>query len=341
MTNEELNAPIEQIDANGTGTIPNPEPIDEKDDLRDFIAKQFADKPATPEGGSVPRDESGKFAKAEGAEASDTPAPITDADEPQGKPEEQSRALEAPKGWSADAKAKWATLDPSIQAEVMRREQDMDNGGRQWSDEKRTYEQTLAPLADFGQKYGLDKGTALNRLLEWQRALEENPRDAILQLAQASGVDLANPSNPQQPQGRPDPYVAQLHQTVSQIQQTLTAREEQEIKSQIDAFKSAPGHDYFDKVRGQMGVLMNANPSLTMEEAYQDAIWANKDVRAELLKQQSATADQKGKEAAQAAKSKAAAGVRGSGPTGAAPAAKKDYGDDTRALVADAYYGRL
>ncbi len=337
MTIENLDGPllngVESVIPEATGTIP--QPVDEKEELRSFIAKQFE-----PKGDNTPlRNEQGKFTKAEGAEASDTPAPIPDAGESQGKVEERSTALEPPKGWSADAKAKWAVLDPSIQAEVMKREQDMDNGGRQWSEQRKSYDEMLTPVRSLAERSGVNEREAITRLVEASEWLERDPAGFIEAYAQHYGINLGN--NPtQQTQGRPDPVLSQVTQELSQIKQTLSKREEAEVQSQIQSFASAPGHEHFEKVRLDMGKLITADPSLSMDDAYERAIWANKDIRTELIKQQQASA-QKQTDAAQVAKAKnAAASPKGSGPSASPPIPKKDYGDDTRKLVEDLYYGR-
>lgn len=317
---------------------------DVRADVMAAIEKLKTPEPAAAEGDDTsqqdrPRNERGQFIKtdeqppAQQQEAAPVET-VTDADTPQDKPQEPSPAAAAPKGWSADAKAKWATLDPSIQAEVWKREQDMDNGGRQWSDEKRAYEQTLAPLGDFAGRYGLDHQGALTRLLEWQSALEQDAPQAILQLAQISGVDLrALLTNQQQPsQSQPvvyDPRLDPLAATVSELQTT-------HINNQIEAFRAAPGHEHFDKVRVQMGQMMERDPSLTLEQAYEHAVWLSPDVRSELIAKQIQPTQQKAKDQQQVQKAKQAASPKGSGPTGNAPVPKPEFSSVREAVVAAA-----
>lgn len=277
-----------------------------------------------------PRNERGQFIKADGAVEQPEAEPVTDADPPQDTQEQVSEPVAAPKGWSADAKAKWATLDPSIQAEVLKRESDMDNGGRQWSEEKRSYEQALAPLDGFAQRYQLDRSGALTRLLDWQQALEQDPHGAILQLAQLSGVDLNQPYQQQQSQPAPyDPRFDGIAATVNELQQT-------HINAEIDRFKAAQGHEHFDQVRVKMGELMERDPKLSMEQAYDQAIWLDPSIRAELIKAQAQPLQQKAKEQQQVQKSKAAASPKGSGPSGEAPRPKGEYNSVREATLAAA-----
>lgn len=278
-----------------------------------------------------PRNERGQFIKADDAPVEAAPAePVTDAVEPQDTPPEPSPANEAPKGLSADIRAKWQTLDPSIQAEFRRRDEAAENGARQWIEKERTYEQAFAPLDGFAERYNLDRSGALTRLLDWQAALERDPHGAILQLAQISGVDLNQPY--QQPQSQPvthDPRLDGIVATVSELQQT-------HIAAEIDRFKASPGHEHFDQVRVQMGKLMEHDPKLTMDQAYEQAIWLDPTVRAQLIQAQAQPAQQRAKDQQQVQKSRAAASPKGSGPTGDAPRPKPEYDTVREAVVAAA-----
>lgn len=324
VTAEQINgiSPASQLQ---NSTIP--EPV-ERDSVRDDVlaaieklsnpaekpvAAADADDQATSPDRS--RNERGQFIKPEDTQA----APVTDAGEPQDTPQQPSQANEAPKGLSADIRAKWATLDPSIQAEFRRRDEAAENGARQWSEEKRSYEQAIAPLKDFSTKYGIDDRTALTRLLDWQVALEKNPRDAILQLAKLSGIDFSNPTQQTQSQAvSHDPRLDAIVPVVSQFQDYIT-------NTQIDQFRNASGHEHFDAVRVKMGQLIERDNSLTLQQAYDQAIWLDEGVRGQLIAAQVTPTQQKAKEQQQAEKSrKAAAGPRGSGPSGDAPKPKRD-----------------
>ncbi len=328
-------------------TIPDPERDDVRADVvaayEKEVAKITGESPEAAAEGEVqssperPRNERGQFIKADGSVDTDqTARTVTDAGEQQGKFQEPSQANEAPKGLSADMRAKWQTLDPSVQAEFVRREQAIDNGGRQWSEEKRSYEQQLAPLGEFAQRYQIDNGTALTRLLDWQRALEQDPRSAIIQLAQLSGIDLNNPN--QQPQSQPIQYDPRLDSVLPTIQQ-LEARY---IQSQIDSFKASPGHDHFDSVSVKMGELMGAFPNKYpetpqgMESAYQDALYLVPEVRESVIQARVTPAQQQASNQAQISKSRAAASPKGSGPTGNVSKPKVEYDTVREAVVASA-----
>lgn len=270
------------------------------------------------------RDESGRFAKAESAETGEPAKEVPDADPLQDKPEPQSPAVEPPKGWSADAKAKWSSLDPSIQAEIAKREQDMDTGGQRWSEEKRRYEETIAPMRSFAQANGINEQEAITRFLNADQFLARDPVNAIKWLAESYGVDLENMTASPRPQV--DPRVMQLQQELSSIKETLTQREVQEVQSQIDSFAKAPGHEHFEEAKPLMGHLINSGQATDLQDAYDKATWAIPAIREKLLAAQTAEAQAKARNQSQVDKAKRGAiSVSGSPATGAAPSSKREF----------------
>lgn len=240
------------------------------------------------------RDEGGRFVAMPVEQAKAAPEQITDADPAQAKVE-ASPAISMPKTWSADAKAEWSNLSPAVQQAVLKREQEMDSGGRQWSEQRATYEQALAPLSDFAQRYQIDPPQALNRLLEWQGALETDPANAIIQLARVSGVDLVALVNgspqpqAQQQQFNPDLIYNGVNQLIAQ--QFQKRDEDQAVNSQIQSFASerdAAGqlkHPHFDNkaVKERMGALLEKGLAADLDDAYQQSIWAMSDIRSSLM----------------------------------------------------------
>lgn len=283
------------------------------------------------------RNERGQFlSKPEGAEPSDTEPKNTDETHVTVTEEAPSNALTPPKTWSADEKALWSTLDPALQKAITRRDAEIDNGGRQWSEQKRSYDEVLTPVRTLAQRNGVNEREAINRLVEASDWLERDPKDFLTKYAQHYGISFnANEQQSTRPQTQPDPAIAQLHQTVSQLQNDWDQRQAQEVRSVIQDFASSPGHEHFDTVKVDMGRLMQIDPSLSLDDAYDRAIWANKDVRAGLLAAQAAKPNQVEKDRQQTARAKASAvSPRGSGPTGTVAAPKKEYDTVRDAVVA-------
>lgn len=270
------------------------------------------------------RNERGQFSQKADAQLADA-KPVSDTDPNEGKVQQPSNAVEAPTSWSADAKAKWSSLDPSIQAEIAKREKDMNDGGQKWSEEKRRYEETLAPVREVAKRNGVDEKEGLNRLLAANDYLERDPAGAIQWLAQAYGVDLKNLEASPTARPQADPMVTQLHQELSTIKSTLQEREQKELLGVIEQFKAAPGREHFEDVKTFMGKLLETGQASTLEEAYETAIWATPSVREKLIAAQTAAVQPRKDQAHLDKAKKGAISVNGSPVANAAPAQKRDF----------------
>lgn len=277
-----------------------------------------------------PRNERGQFIKADGTVDTEAEAARTasDTDPAPDKLEQPSTAVEPPKSWSADVKAEWSKLPPAVQQAVIKRENEINEGGRRWSEEKRQYDEVLSPVRGLAQQHGVDERETINRLLSANEWLERDPKGALTAFAKAYGVDFSAPSNSNAPQPQADPRIAELHQEVSGLKSTLQQREIAEAKSAIDAFASSPGHDHFDIVKEKMGQLIASGQANDLNDAYDKAIWLEPSIRSQLIAAQTASEAAQRRAAEKAAADKARAGalsLSGSPVGGPAPQAQPEY----------------
>ena len=279
------------------------------------------------------RDEGGKFTKAEGADAPAAEADDTvpDADPAQDKDDAAPAAIDPPKSWSADEKAEWSKLSPAAQRAVLRRETEIDDAGRRWSEEKRSYVETLTPLREAAQRAGIDPREGLNRLLAANAMLEADPGTGIRRLAQMYGIDLS--SNPTTQQARPqaDPTVVALQQKLSSIEAAMAERDRSTAMSEIEAFKASPGREHFDTLKQSMGQLIASGAAKDLADAYDKAAWADPTIREKLIsaREAKAVADKRAKEKEIADKAKRGAiSANGSRAPGAVSAPGKTLSVD-------------
>lgn len=269
------------------------------------------------------RNERGQFTQKAGDEPAET---VSDADPSKANVEQPSKVVDAPAGWSADAKAEFGKLSPVVQAAVLKRESEINEGGSRWSEEKKGYEETLTPLRAVAQKHGLDEKTGLKRLLIAQDYLERDPANAIAWLANAYGVNLSNDPSNQSQRPQADPMFARLSQEVSSLKSSLEQREQAEVNTTLQSFASAPGHEHFEAVKVKMGHLINAGQANDLQDAYDQAVWANPDTRKALLAAQTAEAAKNGRDKATVEKARRGAiSVNGSPSSTAAQQPKRDY----------------
>lgn len=269
--------------------------------------------------------------------------------------------IEAPQHWSAEDRETFASLDKSGQKFLLRRHKDMEADYTRRAQEVAEVRKALDPYRSFLESNGISDGDAIRRLVNAQQTLERDPvnatawlanqyvqdpndaRTLITALAQRHGIDLGLDFDSEE---QANPEVQNLRQELNQIRQSLTQREQSEqqaaqqsVQQQIASFRDAkdeqgnPKHPHFDKVRAHMGSLMSSGAAQDMDSAYEQAVWAVPELRADLLKaqteQQKKQSEVDKRKRAAAAKKKALPASKGSGTQ--AKAEPKSLSDDLNA----------
>ena len=234
------------------------------------------------EGDGRARDEHGRFAP-----KVDNKPEVTQAAPAQG--EEPERTILPPRSWTAAAKAKFATLDPDVQQEVLRREREIDDGKAQWDSKAEHYNRLTKlyePIRDRLTLNGLTEEAYTAALIRADEMLRQNPQAAMQQLAQLYGFQLPG-GQQMQPQAQVDPVMANLQQQVQQLTQFITGqqsareqRERAEMTTEIQAFAADPRHVYFENVRPTMVKMLESGLAADLADAYDKACYADPEVRA-------------------------------------------------------------
>lgn len=281
------------------------------------------------------RDDVGKFvpkqASAEKPAAAKEIAPESDlakATSPASEAPQASKPVGPPPGWSAASKEFYNSLPPDhpIRQDVAKREEEVSNGFKSYSEKTKQYdalEQVLAPSRTRYQQFGAQNDAeAISRLIQWEGSFA-NPQtrmDAFTRLAQTYGVDLSqfarqSPAPSDGGQEVPDHLrpvldeVGQLRQQISGFVSAQQQEQSRQVATAIEAFaKDTEKHPHFDKVRMAMGQIMSAGlvAQDDLEGAYQKAVWADDGLREQSLREQDAKRqaefEAKQKEAAQKAR---------------------------------------
>jgi hypothetical protein len=355
-----------------------------EDDLRSMLETQFNGADNGPEvvsgeppeevAGDIPaeteeqkadrlRDERGRFAKgdasvkAEDVKPEKAVSPSTD-DPTKASAAQPSNAADAPPvGWTADAKAEWSTLSPALKAAVIKRETEIATGGRQWSEEKRRYEEIVSPVRQRAARLGISEQEGIQRLVAANDMLDRNPVQAIRWLAQSYGIDIASltasgkadDSNSEQSPDLRALVRQELAPFLEPIQQRFVSedqRQQQATTALVEDFAASPGHEHFNAVSEDiMAILPHvkaANPTWSsqqvLQESYDRAVYANPSTRNVLIAARDQDAEAKRQEAARkkaASARTAASSVTGSPSGSPAPAAK----DSIRAEIEAAFAG--
>ena len=361
MADEVLDAPVGVAEP-----VVAPE-VQEQPSLRDTIAAAVAkqreptkeeaapksEEPAKSEAkpdGERARDESGRFAKTEAKAETAQPEPIGKVeDQPHDPAKAADEALRPPTSWSPTAKAAFNELPQPVKDAISKREQEVNNGFAKLADYK-----PLDQWIDLAKQSGTDLNTALQNYRSIELRLEQDFVGGIAHLAQRQNVhpvQLAQAIlsrfgvSPQNGEAASQ----QAHQTaqvdLSPIQEELRAlrdhisqQEMATVNSEIERFASdAKQHPYFANVKADMGRLIETGQAQNLDDAYDMACWANKEIRALLIKQQAMPQSAKAEDAVQRAKAadKATGGAPAAGFSPAAPkvAAGASIRDTIRAAV--------
>lgn len=259
------------------------------------------------------RDERGRFTSA--APAQEQQATTEPAADP---------GPERPEGWS---EGEWSGLSPEVRAAVARRESDLRAALKQYeqdASEVKTYRDAIQPYASRIAAHDLTPAEAIAQLFEWERGVREEPATAFRKLAQVVGFDLstlaATGDQSQATSQFRDPRVDDLLRREAAKEERERASEQARLDAEIKAFREDARYPHFDAVRKAMGYLMASDPSLSLADAYDRAVWADPKLRGELTAAQRKAEDEARRkaEADKAAKAKAAAvGVRDSASSGA------------------------
>lgn len=287
--------------------------------------------------GDRPRGPDGKF-------VAKTDAPITDRVEPTAPAVPATEPSGAPASWSAEEKALWPTLTPAAQAAITRREKAALDGFSQKSAELKRYEALEGVIGPrrmaLSAQYG-DEAKAVQTLFALSDYAAQDPIGFLRYYAQQRGVDLASlvgTPSAQQEQVSADPTVAALQQKLAGFEQYIQQQQTQqtqalqaEVTTTMSKFQADPKNKHFEAVRYKMGALIQNGLAKDIQDAYDQAVFADPTTRALVLQEQRAGEDAKAAEARakQVADAKriAETNVATTGALGASPTKQKSWED--------------
>lgn len=317
------------------------------------------------------RDEHGRFAKTEGekpakmkaetepkpngkaAEIPKPPAPVT-SQTPAPEPGPTSLAMKAPQAWKPQAREEWAKVPASVQAEVQRREREVDAALKESAEARKSWaqmQQTIAPYAPILQAEGLHPVSAINDALQFATAMRTAPpghkAQMLATLVRTFGVpidalDAALAGQPV-PEGAGAPPPQMQQQNVAQlVQQQISAMAEraaqERARHELESFTSTAEFMDHEPFKRFVGLVLEDAASrgvaMTLRQAYDYAVGVHPDTAPVVRQREEAkrAATQNG--ATQRAKI-AASSVKSS-PPGIAPRATKSNPKDPAADIEEA-----
>ena len=249
--------------------------------------------------GEEGRDAGGKEPSAEG-QAAKVPASTSTAVEPTPpaqteKTAENSSAVQAvgaPETWTKEAIVKWATIDPTVQQEILKREQDIFKGIEEYKGRAEVgdkYSQVVAPYKPILDQEGIDPVQMFQNFTSNHYLLSRGTPEQKTQLGalmvQSYGLDLVAIARHLDAAGtykQPNPEIQSLQAKINELeksQQTFSAREQEAAQSrvmqEVNDFAKDPAHPYFDEVVDDIVKFISSGVSTTLQDAYDKAVYAN------------------------------------------------------------------
>jgi hypothetical protein len=254
----------------------------------------------------------------------------------------------APVALSGAIKAKWKDLPEDVRAEWKKREDDIHRMMTSHDGDLRmgrTVKEIAAPYEAIIRSEGGTVEGAFKDLLNTSYILRtgtpQQKAQAVQQAIQQFGVDMRYA---QQGNQRVDPNLAYLQQEIQTLRkqadpQVIKTQLQQEmerdrVSGEITAFAANPANVHFQTVRPAMKAILEGGQAKDLQDAYDQACWANPSIRASLLKAQQSDEAEKRK-AEMVKKQKAAASVQGS-PDGTSPEKSQSKAKSIRESLVEA-----
>lgn len=289
------------------------------------------------------------------------------------------KVLQPPPHWTPQAKAEFVNAPRALQEQALKREEEISGKTKEWQGKAEDYnrlDKILSPHRDRWQRAGMQPDAAINTLIGFETLLASDPVKGVesLLLAFAKGNELrvidtlvrrhglqlvkATNQGDQPSQGnspaQADPTVSRLVEQVQFLTSHLTQRTQAEhlqrfntMVEETKAFAAKPENIYYENLKGEIADIVERwekagdkrAPQEMLSAAYEQAGWANPQVRPLLLQEQQKKAQ--AEQAKRAAAARHAAGsVTGSPGSGRAappvrPPHQASVEDDVRAAMAE------
>lgn len=195
------------------------------------------------------------------------------------------KTYEVPKSWKKEMHQHWGTLPPDAQAYVIEREQQLLNGFQQF----RPISDALSPHLEYLNKQNIQAPYAIDSLLRAHRALTEGPIEQRRAYYEQLGRNLKiiqEQAQAQQTQQPVDPTVQALQQKLTALESAMLERQyreveavKSEVQKEVDTFAAdTKAHPYFEEVSQDIAAFVSLG--LSLQDAYDKAVWANPVTRA-------------------------------------------------------------
>lgn len=252
---------------------------------------------------------------------------------------ESKPTVEAPSDWPEDWQSKFATVESDEQRQLL-----IDQYKSFQADYTRKTQEiaevrkAIEPMKEQLDLRGISEGQYIRQLAAADKYLSEKPIEAMQHLMQNYGISAEQIVGKSE-DDYSDPEVSKLQQEIKDLKQHLQQQtqqqqqaSEEQVNQQVTQFATETDenghlkHPDFDHLKPAMAGLIQSGHAKDLEDAYEQAKWADPQIREKLLAEQTRQATQQTekqrKEKAQ--KAKQASTPASTGTTGEAKEEPKD-----------------
>jgi hypothetical protein len=212
------------------------------------------------------------------------------------KSEENSQAVQdvgAPKTWTKEEIAEWATMSPGAKAAVLRREEDMFRGLEQYKEKAELgsrYDAVVEPFraalaAEQVDPVQLFQSFSANHYL-LARGTPEQKLEVATHLVKSYGLDIDAIKARLGNEPVVDPKVQELERQIAELrggveqqQQAQLELKRAEFSKQVESFASDPKNVYFSEVSADIANLLKTGAATSLQQAYDMAVYNNPSTR--------------------------------------------------------------
>ena len=212
----------------------------------------------------------------------------------------------APEAWSAEARETWKDIPKAAKDYIQKREAQMDAGIKKHAANAQRamgMDHVLTPYRQYLEVNGGPQNALkqlLNTGVQLQMGNQAQKAQLVAGLIKNFGVDIGALDSLLV--GQAPPEATQQDNVQQQVQAALQAERQQQqgqqhqfarqqVGNEIQQFTADPANEFYRDVRGHMASLLEGaskeNRQLSLKDSYDQACWANPEVRNILMKRQS------------------------------------------------------
>lgn len=239
----------------------------------------------------------GETASEEAVEQAETPAPAEDAEAapaPAAEDTPPAPAAPAPRTWRQEAAAEWAKLSPTVQAEIIKREEDMFRGIESYKADAtfgKTMQTVIKPFEQVMQQFNINPAQQINNLLQSHYKLAFGTPEEKSAILNRIITDYGLQAPGEAPYV--DPQVQALQTELQNLKSSLQGVQQQRenevrttLAKELDTFAKDPAHAEFETVASDIAMLLQTGQAQSLQEAYDKAVWLNPVTRAKQIERE-------------------------------------------------------